>query len=289
MKPIPLVAASLGAATLTFALTGALTGADQFEPPAVMAPVAPVALVSAQRGNLPIIITAPHGGMVRVPGSKDRSKAGGAVVVRDEQTAQVAHLVAQRVTDKLGGKPFVIIAQFSRKDADANRAPGEAYENEAAKSEYDAFHAQVAGAVAECKAAFGHAILIDLHGQAKEPGAIVRGTRNGQTVKTLLAKHGNGALVGPDSVFGRLKAAGYQVLPELGKPEDGLAKETFFEGGYIVGHYGSNNDTGVDAIQIEMGKQRQESPMKLSEDVGDAIAGFYKAYLAPKPAPKQPV
>lgn len=286
MKPIPLIAASLGAATITLTLTGAAR--PLHEPVPVMTPVAPAALVSAQRGNIPIIITAPHGGMVRVAGSKDRSKDGGAVTVRDEQTAQVAWLVAQRITEKAGGKPFVIIAQFSRKDADANRAAGEAYENEAAKREYDAFHVQVAGAVAECRAAFGHAILIDLHGQAKEPGAIVRGTKNGATVKSLLASHGNAAIVGPDSVFGRLKAAGYRVLPELGKVEEGLAKETFFDGGYIVGHYGSNNEGGVDAIQIEMGKQRQESPIKLSEDLGDAIAAFYKAYLAPKPAPKQP-
>jgi N-formylglutamate amidohydrolase len=247
-------------------------------------PVRPVDLVTIQRGTIPIIITAPHGGSVRVPGSRDRAKG---VTVRDVNTAEIAQLVAQRLTAQLGAKPYVVVAQFSRKDADANRAPDEAYENDAAKTQYDAFHGAVRAFIDECRRDHTNAILIDLHGQVREPKAIVRGTRNGQTVSALLKRHGQPALAGPKSIFGALKAAKYDVLPDIdaGKadePEPGVGRETFFDGGYIVAHYGSQNADGIDAIQIELGAMRSDRPWQTSRDLADAIAGFYRAFVAPE-------
>lgn len=233
-------------------------------------------LVTAIRGSLPIIISAPHGGSVRVPGSRDRSSG---VMVRDVNTAEIALLVSQRITEKLGGKPYVVAAQFSRKDADANRAAGDAYENDAAAREYEAYHRALAEFVRECRETHGRAILIDLHGQVREPKAFVRGTRNGKTVSQLMRRAGEGALTGPDSIFGQLKGMGYVVLPDHeNEPEGGIGKETFFDGGFIVGNYGSQNEMGVDAIQIEMGAARSDSPWKTGRDVGEAIAHFAKKF-----------
>ncbi len=235
-------------------------------------------LVTAQRGQIPVILVAPHGGLIRIPGVRDR-KAG--VTVTDSGTAELALLISQRVTAKLGGKPYVVIAQFVRKNADANRPAAEAFEDEAARPHYEAFHAAVRAAVDECRERFGGAILIDIHGQARVPDAIVRGTRNGKTVSRLLERSGAEALTGPDSIPGRLAAAGYQILPAA---EDGpggepaMGRETFFDGGFIVANYGSQNADGVDAIQLEFGKMRREDPIKLSRDVGDAIAAFVRRY-----------
>lgn len=238
-------------------------------------------LVSVQRGSVAIIISAPHGGMVRVKGSKERE---GGVKVRDVNTAEIALLTAQRITAELGAKPYVVIAQFSRKDADANRSEAEGVENDAARAQWRAYHAAMREFVDECRRVHGRAIVIDIHGQVRRPEAIVRGTRNGQTVKALVEKYGVAALAGPDSVFGRLKAMGYAVIPELNADEDaaeeGFApgRETFFDGGYIVAHYGSQNADGVDAIQVEIGAQRSNSTLKLARDLGDAIAHFARAY-----------
>jgi N-formylglutamate amidohydrolase len=258
--------------------------------------VRPSDLVTAQRGSIGIILSAPHGGLVRVPGSKDRTRG---TSVRDVNTGEIALLVAQRLTARLGAKPYVVVAQFSRKDADANRAPdsGEAFENDAARAQYEAYHAALARCVEECRRTYGKAVLIDLHGQVRAPEALVRGTRNGATVKALVDRAGRGALDGPESLFGRLKAAGYAVLPDL--PAPGAAaragagdaqaeppRETFFDGGYITAHYGSDQPGGVDAIQIEIGAQRSNSLLKVSRDIADAVAGFYGRYYAPAaPAP----
>lgn len=239
---------------------------------------APDELVTVQRGSIPIIITAPHGGSVRVPGSADRTRG---VLVRDVNTAEIAQLVAQRLTARLGGKPYLVVAQFSRKDADANRAPDEAFENDAARRQYEAFHRYVRQCVDECRRDHPAAILIDLHGQVREPEAVVRGTRNGLTVSALVKRRGEAAVTGPRSIFGALKASGYRVIPDVDadEPEPNLGRETFFDGGFIVARYGSHNADGVDAVQIELGAMRSNRPWQTAADLADAIATFSRAYL----------
>lgn len=278
------------ACPLTIAAPPEPAPAAQAASPAAPAELArPTDLITVQRGTLPIIISAPHGGQCRVPGSTDRTKG---VTVRDDMTSEVALLVAQRLTARLGAKPSFVIAQFSRKDADPNRdaTSGEAHENDAAKAQYDAYHRALRTLVDEAAKAPRGAILIDLHGQKREPDAIVRGTRDGKTVAKLLKLHGMDALTGPDSICGRLRAAGYTVLPT--EPDDKAKTdpadrhpldEAFFDGGYIVAHYGSDRPGGIDAIQLELGRMRSTETLKLSRTIADAIAAFYERYLAPEP------
>jgi len=249
--------------------------------------VRPDDLIMAQRGDLPIIISAPHGGVARIAGSKDREKG---VQVLDTNTAQLAALVAQRITAKLGRRPYYVIAEFSRKDVDANRpaapaADDEAFNNPAAQRQYEAYHAALETSVAECRRRWpAGAILIDIHGQAKVPGAIVRGTRNGASMAQLAGLHGQSVIVGPKSIFGVLAAKGYTVVPTLDDPAVSTddEKETFFNGGYITERYGSLNALGINAIQLEFGRMRTESLEKTARDTGDAVAEFYAAYLAAK-------
>jgi N-formylglutamate amidohydrolase len=242
------------------------------------APVGPSDLVTWQEGTVGIVLSAPHGGGVRVPGSKDRVKGE---TIRDLNVAEVALLTGQKLTDLAGGKPYLVIAQFSRKDVDANRKPGEGYENDAAKAHYDAYHRALRAAVDECRAKYGRAILIDIHGQAKDPEAVVRGTRDGTAVARMIHDHGKGSVTGESSLFGALKKMGYKIIPD---PADGeLGEETFFDGGYITEHYGSHNADGIDAIQVEIGKQRVDSTLKFSRDLAAAIFGCYKAFVKPEP------
>ena len=241
-------------------------------------PISPSDLITFQEGTLGIVISAPHGGVVRVPGSKDRVTG---TMVRDTNTAQLALLISQRVTERLGGKPHIVIAHFSRKDADANRdasaVPNEAYENDASKKQYDAYHEALNLSVDLVRHQHGRGIVIDVHGQARVPGAIVRGTRNGRAVRALVARCGDAALRGDKSVFGQLASKGYTVIPE---PNDPQGKELFFDGGFITERYGGIHPQGIDAIQMEFGRMRIESLEKTARDTGDAIAEFYLEYYS---------
>lgn len=237
--------------------------------------IRPSDLISAQRGDLPIILVAGHGGEARVPGSKDRERG---VKVRDANTAELALIAAQSLTGRLGSKPYFVIAQFSRRDADVNRDAGEAYESQPAGEQYDAFHRAVRASVDECRARFGWALLIDIHAQAREADTIFRGTRDGRTVKHLLDTLGTEGLVGPDSVIGQLRAAGHRVLPESGQVAEDVGDETRFDGGFIVAHYGSGNKDGVDSIQLEFGAGKVNAPLRTGRDLAGAIAHFHSRY-----------
>lgn len=227
------------------------------------------ALVVAWRGDLPLVISAPHGGRARVAGGAGRRQG---VLVRDEDTAELALLVAQRVIDKLGAKPYVVVAQFSRRDADANRPADEAFEDEVSGAHWRAYHQALRTAVDECRARFGEALLVDLHGQARQPEVVARGTRDGRTMARLGARLGDAWLLGEKALDRRLAARGHKVVPE--PREDGArAKETLFEGGHIVATYGATSHDGIDAMQFEFGRQRDDL-RGLARDLGDSLAEF---------------
>lgn len=237
-------------------------------------PVSPDDLVTWQQGSVGIVLSAPHGGGVRVAGSRDRVSGE---TVKDLNTAEVALLTGQRLTELAGGKPYLVIAQFSRKDADANRTAKEGYENDAAKRHYEAYHRALRFAVDECRAKYGRAILIDIHGQAREPEAVVRGTRDGASLRRMIGRFGVESASGPSSVFGALKKMGYKIIPDPAEGE--LGDETFFDGGFITEHYGSHNEDGIDTIQIEIGRQRVDATVKFSRDLATAVFGCYKAFV----------
>lgn len=251
--------------------------------------VAPDELVTVQRGTLPIILSAPHGGGARIPGAIERHADGDTVTVRDSNSERLALLIAQRLTERLGEKPSYVIAQFSRHDVDANRPPEEAFLNDAAKRHYDAYHRALGEVVRAARDAHaGRAVLIDIHGQSRDKSVVFRGTRNGASCKNLLDRAGRDAFVGPQGLQTLLKRKGFKVEP--GTPSSGdkaelgdtwrIGREKTLYGGYIVARYGSQGEGNIDAIQLEFGDQREDEDLvKTSREVGDALAEWVKAYF----------
>ena len=60
-------------------------------------------------------------------------------------------------------------------------------------------------------------------------------------------RYGDDAVVGRNSLFGQLQAAGYEVFPP-NTPVRDAREDTRYNGGYTVETYGSHNPDGVDAI-----------------------------------------
>jgi N-formylglutamate amidohydrolase len=235
-------------------------------------------LVSAEAGTFPILITAPHGGTAPVPGVPERTSG---VRVQDDRTRQLAEALANRLELVLCGRPYTVFAGYHRRYVDANRYEAEALEHPAASPHYLAYHEAIRRFVREIRERWpDQGLLLDIHGQAREPNRIHRGTNNGRTVTRLLANHGLQGLVGPSSIFGELVAAGYDVFPAntpLGDP----AEDRRFGGGFTVQTYGSHQPDGIDAIQLELGAQlrRTENTEQLAKDLASAIALFYRAHV----------
>ncbi len=240
-------------------------------------------LVAVQEGELPIILSAPHGGKEPIPNVPERRGEGltkgpsGFFTGRDVGTEELTQELAQAIAKRMGKKPYLVVARFHRKYIDANRPIDVALESASARPIYEHYHGTLAKYCLEVQKRFGRGLLLDLHGQGTARDTIFRGTNNGKTVQLLRDRFGEPAHVGPNSFFGLLKAQGWKIAP------DGNGRETSgFTGGHIVQTYGSHTGYGIDAIQLEMGAdfrsadQRSEVARKLAE----VVQQFAQQYLS---------
>ncbi len=237
-------------------------------------------------GMLPIILSAPHGGREAIAEVPARRGVGIAqfAASRDTNTDALGRKVAANLAQRLGAKPFLIIALFERKYVDVNRPPEAAYESSQASGYYAAYHSAVREACERVRREWGRGLLLDIHGQGTQVATIYRGTNNGKTVASLTEKFGVAALDGPKSILGQMERKGYKIFPPA---ETAYKEERTYAGGYIVQTYGSHQGTAIDAIQLELGTSfRQPGALdRTAADLADAIAVFAKEYLPLKQLP----
>lgn len=262
-------------AFLTFALSG-LTAAQTAE------------LVTIQKGDIPLIISAPHGGTLEVPGVPERTgesvqKKVGAKTnfskAFDAETDKMAVELSEAIFKRLGKRPYVVVAYFSRKYIDANRPASDAYENPLAKPVYDQYHGAILQARREILSRWQAGLLIDLHGQGSRRDAIFRGTADFATVRGLLGRAGQSALLGPQGLLGSFAARGATMIPA----NEAIAEKEnpALNGGFIVRQYGSSRGGNFDAIQFEFGASyRREDRPKTVEALADSLSEFVGRYLS---------
>lgn len=241
-----------------------------------------------QTGNLPILISAPHGGVKSIG---IRPRIGGInpltgrhinlfVTVWDDGTLELAKEINNQIYQLLGKKPYFVAADFTRKEIDANRPPEDAYENATAAPVYNQYHEKLREYINEMRNKFGDkTLLIDIHGQGVSADTIYRGTSNRRTVKRLITRTGEAGFTGSNSMLGILDLKGYTIFPADNQLHTN--EESMFSGGYIVRNYGSNNSNGIDAIQLESGwkLRRGQGLYNFARDLAEALIGFYHNYL----------
>lgn len=241
-----------------------------------------------QEGKLPVILSAPHGGQMEIPGVAPRKGEGlqkgasGFRTERDVNTELLAFEVAAALEKKLGKKPYFVVAKFHRRYIDANRPTDIAVEDPKAKEVYDAYHATLAKFCEEVRRAFGHGLALDIHGQSSAKDTVFRGTQNGKTARALVERFGEKVHAGPESFCGLLAAQGFTV-----KPTDTSRETAGFTGGYITQTCGARE--GIGAIQLEFGSdlRKKEVLKTTAAKVADAVVAFIKLYLTNQPAQKQ--
>lgn len=236
-------------------------------------------LVTIKAGETPIILAAPHGGRLPIPGVPERQGEGVKMfkVESDTGTDELTAKLAAALQEKMGKRPYVVIARFHRKFLDANRPKSGAYETPEAEATYDAYHGALAKARQDVIRRWGHGILLDVHGQGAERDAIFRGTQNGKTVQHLVSRFGREALIGKTSLFGQLAQQGVSVIPAVESTE---REESRYGGGYTVMTYGSAAGGTLDALQLEVGKDLRTTGVDAAAGkLANGIAAFAQTYL----------
>lgn len=241
--------------------------------------------VLVQKGELPIILTAPHGGRLALPGIAVRNIEGKPSpqfnVGGDTNTDVLVQEIAREIKRLTGKDAYLVMARYQRRFIDANRAPRIAFDDTRAAQHYDRYHQSIRQFVDEVRSKYPAGLLIDVHGQHKFPDHLVRGTLNGRSVVALIKRAGVEAVVGPKGLYGQLEANGFAIFPANDVPPQGKHEDAGFNGGFTVAQYGSHKPNGIDAVQFEFGvKHRQKGEVEATaKRAAQAIVAFYEVYL----------
>lgn len=221
-------------------------------------------------GDLPIIISAPHGGTLVPEEIPDRTSG---TTVRDLNTEELARLVGDTLEARTGARPHLVITRLRRTKLDANREIVEAAQgNEHAGRAWFEYHAFLEAARAIVTAEHGAGLYVDLHGhghtiQRIELGYLLTASDLALSDDALdqpayVQKSSVRALVqtreiplstlmrGAGSFGEMLVSRGYPAVPSPSDPTPGSAP--YFNGGYNTVRYGSRNGGTISGVQIEL-------------------------------------
>ena len=251
-----------------------------FETPPAPAEEVRGRLVLVESGDLPIILTAPHGGREAIPGVPGRKGVGVELFNprSDAFTDELTEKLAQAIEEQTGRRPYTVIAQFHRMYLDANRPPPLAYESDNAKATYDAYHDAIAQARRQVVERWGSGLLLDIHGQGEQSQVIFIGTQNGETTEHIRSQFGAAALTGEAGIFGQLTRQGFSLFPPIDSNE---LEHADYDGGHTVITYGSRSGGAVDAIQLELGLalRSRDANDGVAEKFATAIAAYRMSFL----------
>lgn len=240
-------------------------------------------LVLVESGRLPVLVSAPHGGTLKIRGVEPRigeglpKGASGFFAGRDGGTEELAKQVVGSLERKTGLRPYSVISATHRRYLDPNRPAEIAYEDDDAKPVYDRYHDSCREFCRDILAEYRGGILLDIHGQGTSAQTVYRGTQQGKTVSRLRERFGETAHSGQESLFGLLKQKGWTVFPD---PFDGR-EQAGFTGGYIVQSHGSHRPEGLDAIQFEFGADYRKASNRdrIADELADVVIAYLDLYV----------
>ncbi len=231
-------------------------------------------LIEYRCGNLPLILSAPHGGYLSPANFPDRI-CPDAVTVRDGFTQELTRAIDSLYLLRHGCRPHVVINRLARTKLDPNRdLPLATCDSPQALAAWTAYHTFLDSARTAVTRQFGKGLLLDIHGHAHAIARIELGyqltgeqlresdsainapfrvQRSGirSLVQINLAQYNHVALLRGEYALGTtLQSAGYPSVPSQSDPFP-LASEPYFSGAYITERHGSSSGGAIDAVQLE--------------------------------------
>lgn len=221
-------------------------------------------------GDMPLIISAPHGGLLNPREIPDRKHGE---PVTDSCVDLLAREIDKAVFSLLGHHPHVIICNLKRAKLDCNREINEAAEgNPLAQKSWHEFQGFIELAQSNVVHNFGRGFYIDLHGQSHPIKRVELGyclsskqlakpdeelNLPGIIQKTTIANLGRTSKIsfpqilrGTNSLGTLLARRGFPAVPSSDMPDPGVGNQ-FFDGGYNARQHGSYYGGTIDGVQME--------------------------------------
>ena len=257
--------------------------------------------VEYHAGNLPFVISVPHGGYLAPDSIPDRD-CYGCKYVRDSYTQEIGYKLIDRFYEITGCYPHVVINLLSRKKFDANRDITDAADgNLLVEKAWYGYHAFIDSAKSAIAKTYSKGIFLDLHGHGHDIQRIEMGYllskselqlnddvlnldffTDKSSIRNLVYNNNHSLkfsdlLRGENSLGSILQAKGFRSVPSADNPFPN-AGEPYFSGGYNTKRHGSRNGGVIDAIQLELNHDIRFDKAKRSEFVDSLIRGIIEFY-----------
>ena len=228
--------------------------------------------IEFKAGNIPIIISAPHGGGLEPLDIPDRDCTG-CVYVRDSRTQELIRQLSDAIFVEFGCYPYIIINRLHRRKLDANRDIGDAADGDPmAEQAWGEFHDFIQTAKDYITQKFGKGIYLDLHGHGHDIQRLELGYRisktklqmtnseldgfvNDASIRNLENDNLNNLplsqLIRGENSFGEFfQSESFPAVPSQTDPFP-IGSEPYFSGGYNTERHGSKLGGVIDGIQVE--------------------------------------
>ena len=249
-------------------------------------------------GDLPIILSAPHGGYGIPSEIPDRTWG---VLGSDRNTQELARQIYEAVELGTGGQMHVVINKLARIKLDANRDAVEAAQgSRLAEEAWEDYHDFIERAKEVVTETYGSGLYIDLHGhghriQRLELGYLLSSAQLELSDDAL--NSGNYAalssiatlsstadasfaeiLRGPSSLGTLLQIRGFPAVPSQSQPDPG--GEAYFTGGYNTARHGSRYGGPISGIQIECNWTGLRDEEANREQFAQILAASFELFLS---------
>ncbi len=265
-------------------------------------------------GNLPIILSAGHGGDLKPISIPDRTAArcgGSATTVKDMGTAELVLAMRDELFERFGGYPHVVINRLHRSKLDPNRDRAEAAcGNGAAGTAWDEFQGFIDEARAVVAEQHGRGWYMDMHGHGHaiprlELGYLLSRSDLNQDDDALVADASverkssiwtiseqspldfAELLRGERSLGALYEEEGFPAVPSFDDPSPG--EDAYFSGGYNTRRHGCGSGAtsagGVSngpvcGVQIEANRPGVRDTPANRARFAAATATVLEAYLS---------
>ena len=253
-------------------------------------------------GDLPLIISVPHGGTTMLTDVATRN-CKDAVTVTDSRTIELVKEIEKAFLAKYKARPFIIISNLSRKHVDHNRDLEEGTcGDKTMEKPWNQFHDYIDTAVVLATKKFGKAVYIDLHGHGHTKQRLELGYNltadelrnldakdskqmNKSSVINLLAANKKldieQLLIGNDAFGTLITKEGFNAVPAK-QDVAPLEEDKYFNGGYNTRRYTSTKYPNIFGFQIESnykGVRDAEGRPAFAAAFVNAMGSYFKTYL----------
>ena len=249
-------------------------------------------------GDLPVILSAPHGGSLRPDEIPDRTYG---TTVTDLHTAELARAVDSALVRLTGKHAHVVMVRLHRTKLDANREITEGAQGDAeAEQAWREFHGFLNDAKEAVNRRYTGGLYIDLHGhghtiQRLELGYLLDADELGHpddsldtqpayevlsSIRTLSVRSPlsfSELLRGPSSLGALLEAEGYPAVPSHTTPDPGT--DEYFAGGFNTFVHGCRVGGVICGVQIESNRIGVRDTDENRRRFGSAMAQVIARYL----------